>query len=248
MESQSAHAEAWSWKRESRTRLIGREIWYYGRLLLVALACAFVIKESVVEAYRIPSESMENTLLVGDFLLANKFIYGARIPFTDWHLPAVRQPRVGDVVVFRFPEDQRKSFVKRVVAVGGDTVELINKKVYVNGTKRNDEAFAIHFDQTIIPRGVGKQRDNFGPLVVPEGQYFVLGDNRDNSADSRYWGCVPRNLMVGKAQLIHWSWIPDENSPELSLSKPLSFFSYIGYHIRHLPDRVRWNRIFKSVS
>jgi signal peptidase I len=222
--------------------------WHYAWLLFFALVLAFMIKESVVEAYRIPSESMENTLLVGDFLMANKFIYGAYVPFTHWRLPALRDPEPGDVIVFLFPEDRRKSFIKRIVASGGDTVEIIAKKVFVNHTKVAEPSTAFHFDEITIPKGVGQPRDNFGPLLVPQGEYFVLGDNRDNSADSRYWGCVPRDLIIAQAFLIHWSWCPDDNAPAVILTKPLSILKNFGYNIRHLPTRVRWNRLFSAVK
>ncbi len=235
----------WGW---GQSHVDKHGFWYYVRLLIVALILAFAVKESVVEAYRIPSESMENTLLVGDFLMANKFIYGAQVPLTHWRLPALREPKAGDVVVFRFPEDRRKSFVKRIVAVGGDTVEIISKKVFVNHAEVPEPPAAFHFDAITIPRETGQPRDNYGPLPVPEGSYFVLGDNRDNSADSRYWGCVPRNLIIGKAFLIHWSWCPDGGAPEVSLTKPLSILNNLGYNIRHLSSRVRWNRLFTTVS
>jgi signal peptidase I len=243
--SQSEYKANWD---RAFGRSTGRSVWYYLRLLVLALVLAFVIKESVVEAYRIPSESMENTLLVGDFLLANKFVYGAYVPFTGIRLPALREPRPGDVIVFRFPEDQRKSFVKRVIAVGGDTVEIINKVVMVNHRKIADDGYAVHFDAITIPKRTDQPRDNFGPLLVPESQYFVMGDNRDNSADSRYWGCVPRNLIVARAFMIHWSWMPDENAPAVNVTKPLSILNSIGYNIRHLATRVRWSRLFSSVN
>jgi signal peptidase I len=151
-------------------------------------------------------------------------------------------------VVFRFPEDRRKSFIKRVVAVGGDTVEIKDKKLFVNHVAELEPPQAIHLDQIIIPGSISQPRDNFGPLVVPPGQYFMLGDNRDNSADSRYWGCVPGNLIIGQAFMIHWSWCPDENAPAVSMTKPLSILRNLGYNIRHLSARVRWNRLFSSVN
>lgn len=236
-----------SWERAGRST-DRHGFWHYLRLLILSLGLAFVIKESVVEAYRIPSESMENTLLVGDFLMANKFIYGAYVPFTNWRLPGLREPIPGDVVVFRFPDDRRENFIKRIVASGGDTVEIIAKRVFVNHTEVPEPASAIHIDQTTIPKGVGQPRDNFGPLLVPQGNYFVLGDNRDNSADSRFWGCVPRDLIIAKAFLIHWSWSPDVNAPTVDMTKPLSVLNNFGYNIRHLPSRVRWNRLFSAVS
>jgi signal peptidase I len=225
-----------------------RSFFYYLRLLLLALVLALVIKVCLVEAYKIPSESMENTLQPGDFLLANKVVYGVRIPFTEARLPAVRDPQAGDVIVFRFPDDRRKNFIKRIVAVGGDTVEIIDKQVLVNHEKRSEEKYALHLDRTIIPRGTAQPRDNFGPLAVPPGEFFVMGDNRDNSFDSRFWGCVPRNLIIGKASVIHWSWAADLDAPEVKPMNPLSLLSFVSYRIRHLPSQVRWNRLFRIIS
>lgn len=236
-----------NWGRADRQER-GHGFWYYASLLLLALVLAFVIKESVVEAYRIPSESMENTLLVGDFLMANKFIFGASVPLLSWRLPSLREPRAGDVVVFRFPEDRRKNFIKRIIAVGGDTVEIVAKKVLVNRTEVAEPPMVVHLDNITIPGGIGQPRDNFGPLVVPNGSYFVMGDNRDNSADSRYWGCVPRNLIIGQAFMIHWSWCPDDEAPAVSFTKPLSILKNFGYNIRHLSTRVRWSRLFSAVN
>lgn len=237
-----------SGQRNTTQRGAFRGFLYYLRLLLLALVLALIIKESLVEAYRIPSESMEDTLIPGDFLLANKALYGARIPFTDVKLPALREPQVGDIVVFRFPDDRRKNFIKRIVAAGGDTVAIANKDVFVNNKRLREDAYAVHYDRAVIPAGTAQPRDNFGPLAIPPGQYFVMGDNRDNSYDSRFWGCLPRDLIVGKAFLIHWSWASDEDTPPGRATKPLTFLSRIGYNIWHLPDHVRWKRLFRVIS
>jgi signal peptidase I len=220
----------------------------YLRLLLIALALALVIKVGLLEAYRIPSESMRNTLQVGDFLLADKCVYGPRIPFLDIRLPSVHEPRVGDVVVFRRPDDQQRVFIKRIIAEGGQQVEIVDKKVFVDGGELDESDYIIHSDPHIFPRTALQPRDNFGPLRVPRNHYFVLGDNRDNSSDSRYWGCVPRELVIGKAFLIHWSWQPDPLAPRPRLSKPLSLLSYFAYNVSHLPDRVRWGRLFSEIN
>lgn len=176
----------------------------YGEAILVALLVALVIRTFVVQAFKIPSGSMIPTLEVGDHILVNKFIYGFRIPYTRIRLLPFTKPQRGDVIVFVYPEDTSKDFIKRVVAVGGDTVEIRDKKVFVNG-KPWEDPHAVFTDPRVIPRGVDP-RDNFGPVKVPEEELFVLGDNRDNSRDSRYWGFVHVGEVKGKAFLIYYSW------------------------------------------
>lgn len=225
-----------------------RYFFYYARLIVVALVLAVLVKETMLEAYNIPSESMRNTLLVGDFLLAEKLTFGPKIPFTDLRLPGILSPEPGDVIVFKSPEDTEKSYIKRVVAVGGDRVEIVDKVVYVNGEAVDDSRFVIHSDPTLLPRTAAYPRDNFGPITVPDDHYFVLGDNRDNSSDSRFWGCVPRELVTGRAILIHWSWRSDPNAPDVSLTNPLSFLRSVVYHVRAFPDHVRWGRVFTTIE
>lgn len=220
----------------------------YLRLVVLAIILALLIKGFFVEAYNIPSESMQNTLLVGDFLLADKLTYGPRIPFTEIRLPAMRDPQVGDVVVFRFPDNPQKNFIKRVVAKGGDEVHVLDKVLYINGQPVDESRFAIHSDSIIIPVGTTQPRDNFGPIKIPFGHYFVLGDNRDNSSDSRFWGTVPRNLISGKALIVHWSWKPDSNAPRVTWWNPVSILGAAAYNIYHLPERVRWSRLFHSIN
>lgn len=233
-------------ERESGGSVI-RSFLRYARLALVAVLLALFVKSMLLEAYNIPSESMENTLLVGDFLLADKLTYGPKIPLTDIHLPALRDPQVGDVIVFQFPDNPRKNFIKRVVAKSGDEVQLLDKVVYVNGKPLDETAYVIHSDSIIIPPGTSQPRDNFGPITIPYGQYFVLGDNRDNSSDSRFWGTVPRNLISGKAMLVHWSWLPDADAPKIVWWNPISILSASAYYVYHLPDRVRWSRLFHTI-
>ncbi len=176
-----------------------------------AILIALFIRTFVVQAFKIPSGSMKDTLLVGDHILVNKFIYGVKLPFTHITLIPVSEPKRGDVVVFEFPLDPSEDFIKRVVAVGGDTVEIRNKVVYING-KREIQPHAMYTDPTIIPGSVDP-RDNFGPVQVPKGSIFVMGDNRDHSYDSRFWGFVRLGAVEGKAFLIYWSW----NSPAFSV-------------------------------
>jgi len=214
----------------------------YAKSLGIALILAFVIKTSIVEAYKIPSSSMEDTLLVGDFLLANKFIYGAQIPFFGWRLPAIKEPEQGDVVIFRVPIDRTTNYIKRCVATEGQVVEIIDKELFVDGKKFTDPEFAKYSDRRVHPSGTDG-RDNFGRFVVPQDHIFVMGDNRDNSYDSRFWGPVPLELIQGEALVIHWSWEPDTNAPEIKLSELSSVPRSVFYNVLHFFQRVRWDRL-----
>jgi len=184
-----------------------RLLWEYTEAIVTALILALVIRAYIIQAFKIPSGSMIPTLLVGDHILVNKFLYGTKIPFSDKKILVLREPEKGDVIVFKYPENPKKDFIKRVVATEGDVIEERNKVVYVNG-KAIAEPYAHHFDR-IFRSGGMDPRDNFGPLVVPEDKLFVMGDNRDQSYDSRYWGFVDLKAIRGKALLIYWSWDPD---------------------------------------
>jgi signal peptidase I len=222
-----------------RKKSIVRE---YVESFAVALILALIIKCSVVEAYKIPSGSMEDTLLIGDFLLANKFIYGSKVPLLPIRLPALREPKPGDIVIFKYPRDPKVNYIKRCVAVEGQTVEIKDKVLYVDGKKIPDPPRGKHTDPYVRHEG-RDPRDNFGPYKVPPGYMFMMGDNRDNSADSRYWGPLPRELVVGKAMIIHWSWDSDPNAPVVTRADLLSIPKNVFYNIIHFPKRVRWNRI-----
>ena len=178
--------------------------------IVIAVVLALIIRAFVVQAFKIPSSSMEKTLLVGDHILVNKFIYGTKIPFTSTKILSFKKPQKGDIIVFVFPEDRKKDFIKRVVGVEGDRVEIIDKKVYINGSP-NYCPFAVNDDETIIPGGI-QPRDNYGPVVVPRDSLFVMGDNRDHSYDSRYWGFVKLEEVKGNAFIIYWSWNGLESS------------------------------------
>jgi len=174
--------------------------------ILIAVVLALFIRTFIVQAFKIPSGSMMNTLLIGDHILVNKFIYGVKIPFTDGkNLIPIFDPQRRDIVVFKYPEDPEKDFIKRVVGVAGDTIEVKEKELYVNGTLQTETEYAIHQDPRIIPVKY-TERDNFGPVTVPENSLFVMGDNRDNSHDSRFWGFVDLKAVRGKAFIIYWSW------------------------------------------
>ena len=193
----------------------------YVEALLLAIVLTVVIRGLVVQAFRIPTGSMEETLLVGDFLFVNKMVYGSEIDIgfggnriLYYRFPAIREPKPGDIIVFRYPDDPARDFIKRCVAVGGQVVELREKVLYVDGRPR-EEPYAVHKDPRVLPRETDR-RDNFGPYVVPQGHLFMMGDNRDNSHDSRFWGALPRNLVKGKAMFLYWSWDADRRLPRLN--------------------------------
>jgi signal peptidase I len=232
-------------KRKSKLR-------EYIEAIVIAVFLALLIRAFVVQAFKIPSGSMIPTLLVGDHILVNKFTYGIQVPFTDSRVLIFNQPKRGDVVVFSFPrnkeqeectsisknistrvsnawssgnpfylfKDDCKDFIKRVIAVGGDKIEVRDKRVYVNGIPL-DEPYTIHNDLTVE----GPPRDNFGPFTVPRGNFFAMGDNRDQSYDSRFWGVVSLDEVKGKAFIMYWSW---DNEGKLL-------------------NQVRWNRLGKLI-
>jgi len=182
--------------------------------LIVAAILALIIRTFVVQAFKIPSGSMEDTLLIGDHLLVNKFIYGTQLPFSDDPVLAIRQPERGDIIVFEFPEDKDKSyfkrrdFIKRVVGLPGDTIEIRNKNVFVNG-ERYITPEAVYKDGNLT----AGPRDNMPPVTVPDDNYFVMGDNRDRSYDSRFWRFVDRSAIKGLAFIKYWSWDSEKFMP-----------------------------------
>jgi signal peptidase I len=191
----------------------------YAEAIVVAMLLAFAIRVFIVQAFKIPSGSMIPTLLIGDHILVSKLSYGIQWPsqckfqmnfppvncYASQALVEFGKPQRGDIIVFRFPEDEEKDFIKRIVGTPGDTVQLRNKTVLVNGIVLDDKPFTQRIDPGIIDRTINP-RDNFGPVTVPEGSYFVMGDNRDQSLDSRFWGFVREEKIRGKAFRIYWSW------------------------------------------
>lgn len=182
----------------------------YVEAIIVAILIALFLRTFVVQAFKIPSRSMVPTLLVGDHLLVNKFIYGVKIPFSRKTIIPVTNPKRGDIIVFIYPMDRSKDFIKRVIGIGGDTIEIKNKKIFLNGREYTD-THGIYSDNVIYP-GTMQPRDNFGPVTVPPEKLFVMGDNRDESADSRYWGFVDLKDVEGKAMIIYWSWNREETN------------------------------------
>jgi signal peptidase I len=206
---------------EGKKKSVFRE---YAEAIIVAVLLALFIRTFVIQAFKIPSGSMLPTLQIGDHLLVNKFIYGIRVPFSGKLLIPIKEPKHGDVIVFRFPEDRSIDYIKRVIGVAGDKVEIKNKQLLINGKKMEDPH--AHFSSSAnLPPAVSP-KDNFGPITVPEGKIFVMGDNRDNSYDSRFWGYVDNQDILGKAIIIYWSW--DIQKPLLSLERFTS---------------IRWNRL-----
>ncbi len=222
-------------------------LWEWAKVFPAAVLLFLVLRTFFVEAYKIPSGSMERTLLVGDFLLVNKLVYGAEIPFVGTRLPAIRTPKRGDVVVFEFPTDPSKNFVKRLVGLPGDTLAMRDGALIRNGQPQ-DERYVVHSEPGVDPvndefrwqrshliksavaasavaasasvaidaytpgTGYRPSRNNWGPLVVPVHHFFVLGDNRDNSLDSRYWGFVPDRFLRGTPLIVYYSFTPDSTT------------------------------------
>ena len=185
----------------------------YIEAILLAIVIAFFIRTFVIQAYKIPSGSMKPTLLIGDHILVSKFNYGIRLPLVRSTLIPVGTPKRGDIVVFIYPEDRSKDFIKRLIGLPGDRIEIRNKNILLNGLPWSD-THGVHVDNLIIPGSV-QPRDNFGPVTVPEGSLFVMGDNRDESYDSRFWGFVPMKDVLGKALIIYWSWNQENHGVRL---------------------------------
>ncbi|MBW2181475.1 MAG: signal peptidase I [Deltaproteobacteria bacterium] len=172
--------------------------------ITLAIILALFIRTFVVQAFKIPSGSMKETLLVGDHILVNKFIYGIKIPFIKKTLIPIKNPQREDIIVFKYPIDPKKDFIKRVIGIPGDVIEIRDKQIFINGKNFGDKVYESYKDPDKIP-AESSHRDNYGPVTVPLESLFVMGDNRDNSHDSRFWGFVPLEDVKGKAFLIYWS-------------------------------------------
>jgi signal peptidase I len=172
--------------------------------IIIAIILALFIRTFIVQAFKIPSGSMIPTLQIGDHILVNKFIFGVKIPFVNKTIIPYKNPKTGDIIVFQYPVEPDKDFIKRVIGCPGDVVQVKNKKVFVNNVPLNHDP-GMFTDPHVIS-GQIHSRDNFGPITVPADSYFVMGDNRDNSYDSRFWGFVDDTKIRGKALIIYWSW------------------------------------------
>ena len=200
-------------KSDQRGKKKKSKLHEYVELVVTALVLALIVRALIIQSYHVPSGSMEDTLLKGDFFFANKFIFGAKVPFVDWRLPKLRDPKPGDIVIFKYPGDKKTDYVKRCVAVEGQTVELRGTRLFVDGIEKS-EPYVKYEDEGV--------RD-FGPYVVPKGHILCLGDNRDNSADSRFWGPLDKKLLRGKALFLYFS---------LDSKRPWIRFTRIGDIIR----------------
>lgn len=207
----------------------------YLETAIIALVAAVILRVFVVSAYRVSSSSMEDTLFEGDYIFVNKLAYEYG-----------NEPKVGDIIVFKYPNNPEKEYVKRIVADGGSVVQIADKTLYVNEEVAAIPVHSKHIDKRIIP-GDLSFRDNFGPFEVPARSYFVMGDNRDDSKDSRFWGEVPRDHIVGKAVFVYWSWTPDANAPKWEFPYIVDAFQWIGYGLFNFPSHIRWERLGASI-
>lgn len=201
----------------------------YAEAIIIALILALFIRTFVVQAFKIPSGSMLPTLQIGDHILVNKFYYGLKNPFTGTVLIPIATPKKKDIIVFKYPENPAIDYIKRVVAIEGDRIQIKDKTLFINGSPFPVEQ-AIHLDKNIKPHHQSP-RDNFGPITVPQHSLFVMGDNRDNSHDSRFWGFVPTSAVRGKAFIIYWSW---------DIRNPLFSFKRL--------SSIRWSRLADTVN
>ena len=239
-------------RRAALERVNGRRaftwLWEWARSFTTTVVVIVLVRTFLIDIFRIPSASMEGTLLVGDILFVNKLAYGAEVPFSHARLPAVKAPSRGDVIVFEWPVDRTKTFVKRLVGLPGDTLAMRGGTLYVNGAAQRElfarreptahDSYGHDFDwlrRALLPAahaspGAQPSRNTWGPLVVPAHNFFVLGDNRDNSSDSRYWGFVPDSLLRGQPLVVYYSVAPDSLAP--------------GPWLR----RIRWQRIGEWVQ
>lgn len=206
----------------------------YLEVILISLVAAIVLRLFVVSAYRVESASMEDALFEGDYIFVNKLAY------------SYDEPAIGDIIIFKFPLNPTRDYIKRIIGMPGQTVEVIDKVVYVDNRLAEIFPNTTYKDPKIMAAQLS-MRDNFGPVQVPEESYFVMGDNRDDSQDSRFWGFLPKANIKGKALFVYWSWIPDDSAPEPAFPYIQTPFQYVYYFLTNFPSSTRWDRLFTAL-
>lgn len=203
----------------------------YFESIVIAVILALFIRTWVVQAFKIPTGSMENNLLVGDHLLVNKFVFGPAPSGLERLVLPVREVRRGDIIVFKFPKEPERDFIKRVIGLPGETIELRRKRVYINGALLDETAYNLNFLSPPGPEGTAAYdlRESYGPATIPDGHFFVMGDNRDNSEDSRRWQFLPETYVKGRALMIYWSYDPDARG------------------LASIVTSTRWSRLFRQI-
>jgi signal peptidase I len=222
----------------------------YFEALLIAVVFATFARTYVIQAFKIPTGSMEENLLVGDHILVNKFVFGRVRSKIERFLLPYHELRRGDVVVFKFPKDPTRDFIKRCIGLPGDEIEIVDKEIFVNGLKVDDSTYTYRTDPRTYPRSVFlhegyRDRDNLSPVKIPADQYFFMGDNRDNSNDSRFWGPVPAEYIKGRAYIIYWSFEAEGSSVDWPgyLGKARQLGDVLAKFFTH----TRWERTFRVV-
>jgi signal peptidase I len=231
---------------EARTKSTGRE--YYEALLIAIIFVNFA-RIFVFQAFKIPSGSMEDNLKIGDHIIVNKFIYGPEGNGALSGIVPLRDVRRGDIIVFRYPRQPEIDFVKRVIGLPGDVVSIKDKQLFINGA-RLDEPYAVFDDEQVYPAGdflpePQRSRDQMKPFAVPAGEYFAMGDNRDHSSDSRYWGTVPRTMIKGRAFMVYWSFDWEPVAAESTVRDRVRELANVAVHFF---SRTRWERSFFIVD
>jgi signal peptidase I len=221
----------------------------YLEALLIAVIFATFARTWVVQAFKIPSGSMEKNLLIGDHILVNKFVYGPTFSPWEEELLPIRKPKRGDVVVFKYPEDPTRDFIKRCMGLPGDTLKMIGKDLYINGRRVHDESFTWYADPEPASRDLffhpRRVRENFGPKTVAPANYFCMGDNRDNSNDSRFWGTVPDSYLKGRAFVVYWSFASDDEMVDWPGYQ--GKVRQLGHLAMNFFTQTRWDRTFRIV-
>jgi signal peptidase I len=221
----------------------------YFESIVIAVVLALFIRTFVVQAFKIPTGSMENNLLIGDHLLVNKFVFAPSMGGIERALLPERPIRRGDVIVFKYPEDRERDFIKRVIGLPGETLEVKDKRVYINGKPLNEPY--VHFLEP--PQGASAYsevtandlRERYGPITIPAGKYFMMGDNRDNSQDSRYWGLLPREDVKGRAMMIYWSY--ESQTEDYQQTGIGAIVKDLFTVVTQFFTRTRWSRMFHLI-